>query len=136
MKYLIPYSAALSVFVIVDLIWLGAVAKRFYRTQLAGLMADKFNIWAASAFYLLYPFGIVVFAVMPTLASGAWTDAAVWGAMLGFFAYATYDLTNLATLRDWPVQLTLVDLLWGTALTAVTSASAQVIARSFPSGIA
>jgi uncharacterized membrane protein len=130
MKYVVPYGVTLLVFVTLDLIWLGAVAKRFYRTQLAGLIADRFNLWAASAFYLVYPIGVVLFAVVPAVSSGSWTDAALGGAMLGFFAYATYDLTNLATLREWPVRLTFVDLAWGTILTAITAASAQLITRS------
>lgn len=130
MKYIVAYGVALLIFVTLDLIWLGVVARRFYRTQLAGLIADKFNLGAAAAFYLVYPLGVVAFAVMPMLPSGAWTDAAVWGGMLGFFAYATYDLTNLATLRDWPLRLSLVDMLWGTALTAVAAACGHLIARS------
>jgi uncharacterized membrane protein len=130
MKYVALYGVTLLVFVTLDLIWLGAVAKRFYRTQLAGLIADRFNLWAASAFYLVYPIGVVSFAVVPAVSSGSWTDAALGGAMLGFFAYATYDLTNLATLREWPVLLTFADLAWGTILTAITAACAQLIAHS------
>jgi uncharacterized membrane protein len=130
MKYVIPYCAVLLIFVTVDLIWLGGLAKRFYRTQLAGLMADNFNAWAAATFYLVYPLGVVAFAVMPALPSGSWTDAAAWGAMLGFFAYATYDLTNLATLRGWPLRLAIVDMLWGTTLTALVAAGGHLIARN------
>ncbi len=130
MKLVLTYAATLLVFVSFDLIWLGVVAKLYYRTQLGSLMADKFNFRAAAAFYLVYPLGVVTFAVMPGLSSDSWTDAAMWGAMLGFFAYATYDLTNLATLREWPVRLTLVDLLWGTALTALAAACGQLITRS------
>jgi uncharacterized membrane protein len=129
MKYIVAYGAILLVFVTLDLIWLGAVAKGFYRSQLAGLMAEKFNVWAASAFYLLYPLGILAFAVAPELAASSWTNAAVKGAMFGFIAYATYDLTNLATLRGWPVPLTLVDLAWGTVLTAAAAACSQLITR-------
>ena len=130
MKYVVPYCVTLLVFVTLDLIWLGAVAKLFYRTQLAGLIAVKFNLWAALAFYLVYPLGVVLFAVVPAVSSGSSTDAAVWGALFGFFAYATYDLTNLATLRDWPVRLTVVDLAWGTVLTALAAACGQMITRS------
>ena len=118
------------VFVTVDLAWLGVIARRFYRTQLAGLVADQFNVRAATAFYLVYPLGVVIFAVAPALHSGAWPHAAVWGAILGFFAYATYDLTNLATLRDWPLRLTLVDMLWGTSLTALAAVCGHLISRS------
>jgi len=127
MKYVVPYGVTLLVFVTLDLIWLGAVAKRFYRAQLAGLIADKFNLWAALAFYLVYPFGVVSFAVVPAHSVGSSTDAAVLGAMFGFFAYATYDLTNLATLREWPLRLAIVDLAWGTVLTAIAAACGQLI---------
>jgi uncharacterized membrane protein len=130
MKYVVPYVATLSLFAAVDLIWLGLVAKAFYRRELAGLIANQFNAGAALAFYLVYPLGIVVFAVAPALASGAWIDAAFWGAMFGFFAYATYDLTNLATLREWSVRLTLVDLVWGTCLTGLAAACGHLITRS------
>jgi uncharacterized membrane protein len=129
MKYVGSYGATLLVFVTLDLIWLGLVAKRFYRTQLAGLIADQFNLWAALAFYLVYPLGVVIFAVTPALSSASWSDAAVLGAGFGFFAYATYDLTNLATLREWPVRLTVVDLAWGTVLTALAATCGQLITR-------
>jgi uncharacterized membrane protein len=133
MQHIIAYCSVLAVFVTVDLIWLGGVAKRFYRSQLAGLIADKFNVGAAAAFYLVYPLGVVAFAVMPSLLSGTAADAALLGAMLGFFAYATYDLTNLATLRNWPLRLTVVDMLWGTALTALAAAGGHLIARHMTS---
>lgn len=129
MKYVITYCSVFAIFVAVDLIWLGGVAKRFYRSQLAGLIADEFNIGAAAAFYLVYPLGVVAFAVIPSLPSGSAADAALLGAMLGFFAYATYDLTNLATLRNWPLRLTLVDMLWGTALTALAAAGGHLMGR-------
>ena len=129
MKMIIPYVAALVVFVGVDLIWLGLIARSFYRNEMGALMTDNFNVWAGAAFYLLYPLGMVIFAIAPTLASGTWRDALLWGALFGFFAYATYDLTNLAVVKAWPVRLTIVDLLWGTCLTAVAAASAHVITR-------
>lgn len=130
MKYVTAYVATLIVFVSVDLAWLGVVARRFYRVQLAGLIAERFDIQAAAVFYLVYPLGVVVFAVAPTLEAGVWPHAALWGAMLGFFAYATYDLTNLATLRDWPLRLTLVDMLWGTSLTALAAVCGHLLSRS------
>jgi uncharacterized membrane protein len=130
MKYFIAYLATLILFVSVDLAWLGVVARRFYRAQLAGLIADRFDVRAATVFYLVYPLGVVVFAVAPTLESGVWPHAVLWGAMFGFFAYATYDLTNLATLRDWPLRLTLVDMLWGTSLTALAALCGHLLSRS------
>jgi uncharacterized membrane protein len=126
MKYVIAYAGTLIAFVAVDLIWLGVVAKAFYRAQLGDLLAENYNFGAAALFYLAYPLGVVVFAVVPAFASGSWLEVAVWGAMLGLFAYGTYDLTNLATLRNWPLRLTAIDLLWGTVLTAFAAACGQL----------
>jgi uncharacterized membrane protein len=126
MKYVVAYAAALTAFVVVDLIWLGVIAKRIYRTQLDGLLAEQYNFGAAAIFYLAYPLGVVAFAVAPGLASGSWPQAALWGAMLGLFAYGTYDLTNLATLRNWPLRLSAVDMLWGTVLTGFAAVCGQL----------
>jgi uncharacterized membrane protein len=135
MQYGFPYIATLIIFAGVDLIWLGVIAKGFYRSQLGDLMAPQLNIWAAVAFYVIYAAGLVIFAIRPAVVSGAWIDAAVLGAGFGFIAYATYDLTNLASLRDWPVMLTVVDLAWGTLLSATAAAAAFVVTRSFTAGI-
>lgn len=130
MKYVAAYAATLMAFVVVDLIWLGVVAKRFYQAQLGGLLAEKYNFGAAALFYLAYPLGVVVFAVAPTLGAGSWPHAALWGATLGLFAYGTYDLTNLATLRNWPLRLTAVDMFWGTVLTGFAAAIGYLAAAS------
>lgn len=130
MSYALQYGSALVIFVIVDLIWLGIVARDYYHRELSGLMAEKFNIGAAAAFYLMYPVGIVVFAVAPALASGAWQQSALAGAGIGLFAYATYDLTNLATLRQWPLRLSILDMAWGTVLTATAATGAFLITRA------
>jgi uncharacterized membrane protein len=129
MHFTIPYIATLLVFVCIDLLWLGFVAKGFYKSELGDLMANKFNYWAAAAFYLIYAAGVVVFAVRPALISGNWTEAALSGALFGFIAYATYDLTNLSSLRSWPVLLTFVDMLWGTILSALAASLAFMITR-------
>lgn len=125
--YLTTYLTTLCLFVALDAIWLGYVAKRFYRSELGALMTDSFNIWAVVAFYLIYAFGVVIFAVASTNSS---RDALLWGALFGFFAYATYDLTNLATIRAWPLRLTFVDLAWGTLLTGIVAAAAHGLTRS------
>jgi uncharacterized membrane protein len=135
MQYALPYIATLVIFAGIDLIWLGVIAKGFYRAQLGDLMAPQLNIWAAVAFYLTYAAGLVIFAIRPAMISGAWTDAALFGAMFGAVAYATYDLTNLASLRNWPVILTVVDVAWGTLLSAMAAALAFVATRSFALGI-
>jgi len=127
MKSATTYLTTLALFVALDAVWLGFVAKRFYRAELGGLMTNNVNVGAAVAFYLIYALGVVIFAVAPT---GTWRDALAWGALFGFFAYATYDLTNLATVKDWPIRLTFVDLIWGTTITAVVAATAHALTRS------
>lgn len=119
------------VFAVIDLIWLTFVAQSFYRSQLGELRAETVNIWAATAFYLLMVTGTVIFAVLPGIrADNVWV-AVGYGALFGLFCYATYDLTNLATLRNWPVLLTFVDLAWGCVLTACASAGGFFAARLF-----
>ena len=130
MKYVVAYACTLIAFVAVDLIWLGVVARRFYRAQLGALLADQYNLGSAALFYLLYPLGVVAFSVAPAISPGSWPQAAFWGAMLGLFAYGTYDLTNLATLRNWPLRLTAVDMLWGTLLTGFAATCGQLAAHS------
>ena len=127
MTNLIAYGATALVFFGLDFLWLGTVANSFYRGQLGPLMAEQVNIPVAALFYALYVVGLVIFAVAPALAAGSWKTALMYGALFGFFAYATYDLTNLATLRDWPVALTLVDLLWGTALSGMSATLGYLI---------
>jgi uncharacterized membrane protein len=124
---LAPYFATLLIFVGIDLVWLAVVARTFYRDQLGDLMAKQLNYPAALAFYLVYAAGLMFFAVRP---ADSWTEAAMLGAGFGFVAYATYDLTNLATIRSWPLALTMVDLIWGTALSAVTATAGYQIARA------
>lgn len=131
MRYLVAYLATLVVFAVVDFIWLGFVAKDFYRTSIGHLMADRFNIPAAIAFYLIYVVGVVIFAVIPGMESGNLAKAALLGSAFGFFAYATYDLTNLATLRDWPIGVTLADIAWGSVVTGVAAAAGFSIASRF-----
>ncbi len=117
------YAIALPVFFAIDMIWLGLVAKNFYREHLGFLMKTNINWIAAIIFYLLFIFGLVVFVISPALAKGSWTHTLFYGALFGLITYATYDLTNLATIRDWPLNVTIVDLIWG----AVLSASVSVI---------
>jgi len=115
------YLIALLVFFIIDLMWLGLVARKLYRQQLGHLMADKPNWGAAIIFYLIYIGGLVFFVIHPALEKGQWTNALLTGAVFGFITYATYDLTNLATLKRWPIFMTLIDLLWGTSLGGLVS---------------
>jgi len=131
MTHAIAYGATALIFLALDYIWLAHVAGSFYRERLAGLMAEQVNFAVAGLFYLVYVVGIVIFAVAPALRSGNWQDAALYGCLFGFFAYATYDVTNLATLRDWPVVVTVVDIAWGTLVTGVSATAGFLIARSF-----
>ncbi len=131
MKMLIPYAAAAAFFFLVDLIWLGFVAKDFYRSSIGHLMGDGFNMPAVVAFYLIYTAGLFIFAVNPALDSGGVQKAAMLGAAFGFFAYATYDLTNMATLKDWPLGITLADMAWGSLLSGAVAAVGYTVAARF-----
>ena len=122
MQTVIAYLATLLFFAAVDTLWLGVVARDYYRGAIGDLLARDFNLWAVFAFYLVYCIGILIFAVLPALRADSLLTALGYGALLGFFCYATYDLTNMATLRDWPIGMSFVDMAWGTTLTALTAA--------------
>ncbi len=133
MQFLAAYAGAAVAFVILDAIWLGTVAKSFYFTQLAGLLREKPDLRVAAAFYVIYVAGIVYFAVTPALNSGGMTRALMNGAMLGFLAYATYDATNLATLKGYPAIVAVVDVVWGAFLTGTAAAAGYFAASRFVS---
>jgi uncharacterized membrane protein len=123
------YAITLAVFFAIDMAWLGVVAKTFYRKHLGYLMAPKVGWPAAILFYLLFIAGLVVFAVRPGVVAGTPLKSALLGAFLGLVSYATYDLTNQATIRDWPVIVTVVDLVWGTALGGLVSGVSVIVGR-------
>jgi uncharacterized membrane protein len=127
-RFIIAYAGAALVFLVADFFWLGTIAKNLYRAQMGHLLAPEFRLGPAVVFYLMYIAGIVYFAITPALASGRWQDAVVPGALLGLMAYGTYDFTNWAVMRDWPVGLTFIDLAWGTALTAAAAAAGAAMA--------
>ena len=129
MKIVSVYLLSLIVFLAVDMLWLGVVAKNFYRNNLGHLLRADVNWAAALIFYLLYVAGVLIFAAMPALERQSLRQAVLLGALFGFFAYATYDLTNLATLKDWPLNVVLVDILWGAVLTACVAAASFGIGR-------
>lgn len=120
-QMILLYFITLVVFFVIDMVWLGAVAKGFYRRHLGAMMSPKVNWISAMLFYLLFIVGLLVFVIRPALAAGAPLNALFYGALLGLISYATYDLTNLATLKDWPVIVTVIDLIWGTFLGGVVS---------------
>ena len=123
------YAIALPVFFAIDMVWLGLVAKKFYRDQIGFLMKGDVNWTAAIVFYLLFIAGLVVFVITPAIEKNSWLHALLFGALFGVIAYATYDLTNLATLKDWPLLVTVVDLTWGAVLAASVSTATYFIAR-------
>ncbi|MBP7005653.1 DUF2177 family protein [Patescibacteria group bacterium] len=123
------YAIALPVFLAFDMVWLGLLAKRFYREQIGFLMRQDIHWAAALAFYALFIVGLVLFVIMPAMDKGSWVRALALGALFGLITYATYDLTNLATLKGWPVLVTLVDLVWGTVLAATVSVVTYFIAK-------
>ena len=115
-QFLTLYLISIPIFILFDLLWLGVVAKSFYQTRLGHLLGEV--VWPpAIVFYLVFLVGLTYFATYPALDSGL-LRTALLGALFGFFTYATYDLTNHATLRDWPLAVTLVDIVWGTLLGA------------------
>ncbi len=128
---IILYGLTLVVFLGIDLVWLLKIAPKFYRRHLGHLMADKPNGPAALIFYLLFIVGLVVFAIYPSYDQGIWWQALLYGALFGLFTYATYDLTNMATLKGWPLKVTVIDLIWGTSLSAVTATIVFFLATLF-----
>ena len=114
MVFLELYGIAFLVFLLIDAVWLGLVAPKFYKAQIGHLMAEKPNFIAALVFYLIFIAGLVYFVLIPAIDQESFVKALVAGMLFGFMTYATYDLTNLATLKDWPLKVTVIDLLWGT----------------------
>jgi uncharacterized membrane protein len=121
-NFLKLYAVALPVFLVIDMIWLGVVARSFYQNQMGHLMRAQVNWVAAIAFYLLFVAGVVALAVWPAVERQSFAHALILGALLGCVTYAAYDLTNLATLEGFPLKVALVDLAWGTVLCATVSA--------------
>jgi uncharacterized membrane protein len=127
--YLKLYALTVPVFFIIDLFWLGVVARGFYQKNLKYILSPNVNWTAAIIFYLMYIAGILIFAVLPGVAKESVRHAALWGALFGFFTYATYDLTNLALLKDWPLNIVVVDILWGVVLCTVVATLSFYIAK-------
>jgi uncharacterized membrane protein len=130
-KTLAAFAATLLTMVLLDVLWLGIVARPVYRAGIGHLMADEPKIPVAVVFYLVYAAGLVVFAVTPRAADTRWAAVAGKGALFGFCAYATYDLTNLATLRDWPASLAALDMAWGTAISSVSATAGRLGVHRF-----
>lgn len=126
---LIAYAGTASTILVVDAIWLGLVARNFYRDQLGALMLPQPNFAVAALFYVFFAMAVVFLAVMPGFRAGSLTTAVLYGAVLGLAAYGTYDITNLATLRGWPAIVSFVDMAWGTFLIALAAAGGFLALR-------
>jgi uncharacterized membrane protein len=125
LKFLIMFiklfAIALPVFFLIDMVWLGLIAPGFYREQIGALMKTNINWTAAIIFYLIFIVGLIVFVIAPAIEKNSWQHALLLGALFGLVCYATYDLTNLAVAKDWPLLVTVVDLIWGSVLAASVS---------------
>lgn len=128
-KYILAYFLTAIIFFAVDILWLGFLAKDLYQKYLGDLMADKVNWTAAIIFYLVFIIGISVFAIYPAVDKNSVRQAILLGALFGFFTYATYDLTNLATLKGWPLNIVLIDITWGIVLTTIVSTAGFYITK-------
>jgi uncharacterized membrane protein len=128
-KIIITYLLSFVVFLGIDLVWLGFIAKSFYKKYLGAFLTPHPNWTAAIIFYILFVVGILIFSVFPGLAKDSLKHTMIYGALFGFFTYTTYDLTNLATLKNWPIQIAIVDMLWGTLLALTVSTAGFYIAK-------
>ena len=125
------YAGSLVTLLVADAIWLGLMARTFYREQLGELMLPQPNLAIASLFYLFFAAALVMLVVSPALRGGSLAMVMVYGAVLGLAAYGTYDITNLATLKNWPVKVTIVDMAWGAFVTALSAAGGYLAAQAF-----
>ena len=123
------YLLTFLVFLIVDMLWLGVIAKGIYQKYLGGFLLDNVNWTAAFIFYFIFVLGISIFAIYPSVNKDSVNNAILMGALFGFFTYATYDLTNLATLKGWPLSIVFIDIIWGSFLSAFVSFSGFYIVK-------
>ncbi len=131
MKILLVFIITTVIFAAIDLIWLGFIAKNLYQQKLGFIMADMINWIAALIFYIMYIGGMLYFVIFPSLNNGNWQTALLKGAILGVLCYGTYDLTNMATLRNWPSEIVIIDILWGAFLTGLTSTLSFLVTQKF-----
>ena len=129
---LVQYAIAAVIFLILDLTWLGRIGRPLYQSRMGHLMADPPNVPAAVSFYAIFVAGLVYFVIHPAVADGSWVRALVVGAFFGLVTYATWDLTNLAVLKDFPSSIVPIDLAWGVVLSALVSVFTTLIVRALP----
>lgn len=122
------YALAFAVFLAIDALWLTLIAKNFYAKHIGYLMAKNPNLWAALIFYLIFIAGLVFFVIAPAIDKKEWLHALLAGVFFGLVTYATYDLTNLATIKDWPILVTVVDLAWGMFVSGIVSVATYFLA--------
>ena len=127
--YLKLYCLTVPVFFAIDMLWLGYLAKDFYQDNLGFILSPKVNWVAAICFYLIYIIGILIFAVRPALENGIWLKAMILGGLFGFFTYATYELTNMALIENWPFKIVVVDILWGVVLCSSVATTSFFIGK-------
>ena len=132
LKYLGIYFSLLISLLVVDLIWLLVIAKKMYRDSMGDLMAVEPNLAAGLVFYVLYAVGVCIFVIVPAISKQSWFDAVLYGALFGFFCYMTYDLTNLAVVRNFPTQLAFIDIAWGSFVTAALSGFVYWVGNKIP----
>jgi len=132
-KHLVAWAATFVVLLTIDMLWLGIVAKGMYQQGMGELMSPQPRLAFAAVFYLLYPVGLLIFAILPGIDAQSVPRAAVLGGLFGLFCYATYDLTNLAVIRNWPLGLSFIDIAWGVVVSSVAAAAGAVALRWFAS---
>jgi uncharacterized membrane protein len=130
-KHLVAWAVAFVDLLVIDVIWLGFVAKGMYQQGMGDLMSPQPRLAFAAVFYLLYPIGLLVFAIVPGVEAQSVVRAALLGGLFGLFCYGTYDLTNLAVVRNWPLALSFIDMAWGTLVSGVSAAAGAVAMRWF-----
>ena len=133
LRYFVAYAATAVAMIAIDLVWLGFIAKPLYQQGIGHLLSERPNIPVAIVFYLLFALGLLIFAVAPNESPEHWAKALLAAGLFGFFAYATYDLTNLATLKNWPIGLSLIDMAWGTAVSIASAAAGKAVLGLFAS---
>lgn len=131
MLFIKYYFTAFILFFIIDMLWLGVIAKNLYAEQIGFLMTDQIRWGAALLFYALYITGLVVFVILPATKAASWQYAILYGAGFGLICYSCYDLTNLATLKNWPLEITIYDMLWGTFISGTTCIITYLIGSKF-----
>jgi len=132
LKNIAIYLSFLLTLIAIDLVWLLGVAKNLYRNEMGDLMASEPKLLAGLAFYLLYALGVCIFVIVPAISKQSWLYALQYGALFGLFCYMTYDLTNLAVVRNFPTQLAFIDIAWGSFVTALCASFAYWVGNRIP----